>query len=539
MAKITKQLLVESLTVDPREIRRSGGKYLVEQRGGKMVVTLPATKCDFKNLNERNYSSALMEGVSKRSAQAFESRELLSSVNEHPAEPYVTPGQASHVVIGAWVENGVFYNEWEILETASGRDLRALIEAEVSFGVSIRGLGSVDYQGNILEDYEFLGTDCVAEPSASLRVRPTIKQQKREGHTMTRDKAGTLRWLNEQKILMDREAEGPDKIAVLQRAAAVEVALSECELGGRDLAEVYQSWKEIKDSAVKLINESKVDPAEAARSAELFEKLLARRNGQVKAMATGIAHMGQQVKQTKEIAAEQVRQAGLRVKAAQDRAARDAGVARGLQEALVAAEGRAEGLLALATEGRMAYRVAVREAARINVAYKFAVTEAAALAKGRKLIVRETAAPAPTVQADLAFFAEADRLAYPGADRPFGGSMEPMAAEGVNYRAVLSGAADGKTVLQIMREGGPAHSRQVGSFAELRAIALPESVDDAWLAANGFAAIAEDASVRGSLTEAKRVINNAQDRSKTPAEAPPSRYGAAYERGEVAFKGWL
>ena len=177
---MNKKLLVENATINPADVRRAGGRYLVESADGKLIVTLPVTKLDEKNLNERIYSTTIMEGAVGRAKAAFEARELLSSVHEHPTEtPYVTPGKASHVVTDAWVEGNLLYNKWEVLDTATGRDLRALIEADVAFGVSIRGLGSTDNYGNILDDYEFLGTDCVADPSAQLRVRAERVQENR------------------------------------------------------------------------------------------------------------------------------------------------------------------------------------------------------------------------------------------------------------------------------------------------------------------------------------------------------------------------
>ena len=167
-----KKLLVERAIIQPAYLSKTGATYLVESNGSTLVVKLPVTVLDEKNLNSRIYSTSIMENACRNARPAFEARELLSSVNEHPSETaYVTPGAASHVVTDAWVEGKHLYNKWEVLNTAAGRDLRALIEANVAFGVSIRGLGSVDNYGNILDDYEYLGTDCVSDPSARLRVK--------------------------------------------------------------------------------------------------------------------------------------------------------------------------------------------------------------------------------------------------------------------------------------------------------------------------------------------------------------------------------
>jgi len=255
-----KTLLVESAIrikpLDKKLYESSGGKsglgYIVETAAsGLLKVKLPATTLDQKNENGRNYSTSIMEGACQRTAKQFESRELLSSVNEHPEEPYVTPGQASHIVTNAWCENGHLWNEWEVMNTASGKDLRALIEAGASFGVSIRGLGSMDNYGNIQEDYEYLGTDCVGQPSARIRTNPTevnesaqpalatssasLNESRPQGTDTMKTKAEALKFVSEQSTLMKTES----LLEAAQRVMTVEGALAASSVPPKDLVECY------------------------------------------------------------------------------------------------------------------------------------------------------------------------------------------------------------------------------------------------------------------------------------------------------------
>lgn len=177
MAK--KTLLVESAIKVGKQgttLQESTGRpgYIVESSDqGKLIVRLPVTVLDEKNENGRVYSRSIMESAMGRTKKSFESRELLSTADEHPEEPYPAPIRSSHIVVDSWCENdGYMWNRWEILETRNGQDLRALIESGASFGVSIRGLGSMDNFGNIMDDYEYLGTDCVGQPSARIRTAP-------------------------------------------------------------------------------------------------------------------------------------------------------------------------------------------------------------------------------------------------------------------------------------------------------------------------------------------------------------------------------
>lgn len=553
-----KQLLIETIEVKPNQVGKgSTGGYVAESIGGKLIVTLPATVCDKKNLNERVYSSALMEGVAKRSKNAFESRELLSSVNEHPSDPYVTPGQASHVVIDAWVQEGVFYNKWEILETATGKDLRALIESGVSFGVSIRGLGSVDYNGNIQEDYDYLGTDCVAEPSAQLRVRPEIvkesatvpgKNSSNNGFTKEskdmKDKASVTRYLSEQKVLMQSEMQGENKVAAFQRAASVEEVLAESSLQGKDLAEVFTLWEGIKKDCL--------DVKEAAASEDksaLYGKVIEQRNKQLNTMAKNITQVTQQLQETKVAAATKVNASDRRAKTAEAQLKHAVKESAKLKAENAKLRARNDSLLAEMVKKNFAYRLAVKEAAKLNFAYKVAVQEAARVAKGKKLIVVKEAKKALT-ESMFTFFTDADYQSFAGAGRPFG-KMEPMIAEGNNYQAVLAGTDDGATQVQIFTEDGSMWAKPVNEWSEFVgqvANELPETVDAAKLQAMGFENLSGgfgESKAKSFKTAAKkptvqesskgRVIDN----GRGSKEEKPAVQESAFERGEHKIPGWL
>jgi len=402
MAKI---VLIESkaFTVNPHEIIRSGGKYLVESSGGKMTVTLPMTKLNEKNLNGRTYSTFIMESAIRNAKKLFEGREMLSSVNEHPTEPYVTPGEASHVVTEAWVDGDMLYGKWEVLETHNGKNLRALVEAGVAFGVSIRGLGSMDNYGNILEDYELLGCDCVGEPSAQLRVRPQVVENlDKDGgnpdnkptvkESKMANKDVNLKYLSEQRILMQNEAKGEDKLAVFQRAAVVEAAIAGSGLSGRDLVDVHNEWDKIKKESFALVTESNSAEDKAAlqnESVELLKKLLEKRTAQVKAMASGLTQISEQLKGTKAVTqkalAETRSKADVARRVDETRAKRSNAVVGGLLK-------ENQELLALATTNELKYRLSVKEAAMENKAYRLAVREAAGLAKRLAVVEAELAA---------------------------------------------------------------------------------------------------------------------------------------------------
>jgi hypothetical protein len=413
-----KKLLVEHVTINPGAVSAAGGRYLVESSGGRMTVTLPVTTLDVKNLNERTYSSTVMEGAIGRAKNAFEGRELLSSVNEHPTETaYVTPGAASHVVVGAWNEGGLMYNRWEILDTAAGRDLRALVEANVAFGVSIRGLGSTDNYGNILDDYEFLGCDCVADPSAQLRVKAEVVAENRarataifnqpairtEGSKTMKTRESLEKFLNEQRVLLTADL-GQSRIAAYQRLTQVETAIAEAQLPAADLARVYQRWETIKGEFTTQLESAPATtasvttaaPVAEAQELALVRKLLESRTQQLRTMMGSVKVMSGRLRESAAKKTVATRMVEGRTDSTQRAAARrDAHQLKLLQAENVRLKAALETSELRAAKFAYGMQVAIAEAAKNDYATRVAVSEAARLTVANGIV--KPAAPVVAV----------------------------------------------------------------------------------------------------------------------------------------------
>jgi hypothetical protein len=176
---MTKKLFIEKsgcvLTVSKKSLTES--VRLLEDNGGAMIVRgVPATILDEKNLNGRIYS---FQEMSKAVAECkqngiFESRMLTCTADDHPETSFVKPIDASHVVIDSYIKetNGkkVLFNDWLVLDTVNGRNLKALLKDGVGVGTSIRGLGVLNESSLQIEEYQYLGTDVVGQPSAGTYI---------------------------------------------------------------------------------------------------------------------------------------------------------------------------------------------------------------------------------------------------------------------------------------------------------------------------------------------------------------------------------
>src|SRR6516164_2370154 len=136
------------------------------------LIGVPATIVDSKNGNGRTYSTKVIEkalGTLKKN-KAFENKKMLCAADDHPKESYVPPIRASHVVTNAYLKEidgkKHLLNDWLVLNTDNGKNLKSLINAGVSIGTSIRGLGQLDEETKHVQEYDYLGTDAVRNPSA-------------------------------------------------------------------------------------------------------------------------------------------------------------------------------------------------------------------------------------------------------------------------------------------------------------------------------------------------------------------------------------
>jgi len=118
--------------------------------------------------NGRRYCHVIWENNIERLRPNLESRKVLGEL-DHPTDGRTALQRASHVVTDIRLEGDQVMGETEILDTAKGRDLKAILKAGVPVGISSRGYGSTkpgkDGIEEVQEDYKLVTFDFVAEPA--------------------------------------------------------------------------------------------------------------------------------------------------------------------------------------------------------------------------------------------------------------------------------------------------------------------------------------------------------------------------------------
>ena len=158
-----KQVLIETQAFKVSPIQ------LTEQRapsGNPLVEGILAT-AEVKNGNGRYYAKDLWEREIDKYKEVVKENRATGEL-DHPDSSIINLKNVSHIIRDMWWDGDHVVGKIEILPTASGNILRALIENKVQVGVSSRGMGSLKQVGEVMEvqdDFELLCWDFVSTPS--------------------------------------------------------------------------------------------------------------------------------------------------------------------------------------------------------------------------------------------------------------------------------------------------------------------------------------------------------------------------------------
>mgnify|MGYP001450620852 FL=1 len=137
-----------------------------KENGNIMVEGILAT-AEVKNGNGRYYPRELWERELDKYQESINNRTATGEL-DHPESQVINLKNVSHLVREFWWNGDQVMGKIEILPTPSGQILEALIKAGVTVGVSSRGMGSLEQNGNVMEvqdDFELLCWDFVSTPS--------------------------------------------------------------------------------------------------------------------------------------------------------------------------------------------------------------------------------------------------------------------------------------------------------------------------------------------------------------------------------------
>lgn len=167
------KLLVETISTPVEVITESSkeGEQKYKIRG----VMLEA---DVKNKNGRLYPKIIMEkAVDIYNKEKIQTNRAWGQL-EHVSDPQIHLDRVSHLLTKLEMRGSDGYGEAELLEdTPMGRIAIALTKRGV-IGTSTRGVGTMQNDGTVNDDYTIAAVDLVADPSASRSLVETVRESK-------------------------------------------------------------------------------------------------------------------------------------------------------------------------------------------------------------------------------------------------------------------------------------------------------------------------------------------------------------------------
>ena len=147
-------------------------KRLVEaslRENKSLVVKGVIQRAEAKNQNGRIYPREILEREIKKYAEGpIKERRALGEL-DHPESSVINLQNVSHNVTKVKMVGDDVYGEVEILSTPAGNILKELFRNGITVGISSRGMGSVQENGNgtveVQDDFELLCFEFVSTPS--------------------------------------------------------------------------------------------------------------------------------------------------------------------------------------------------------------------------------------------------------------------------------------------------------------------------------------------------------------------------------------
>ena len=168
-------ILIETNIFQPTKGLLSEGK--TSNRGLPLVEGILAT-AEVKNGNGRYYPRKLWEREISKYMNSVKENRALGEL-DHPETTVINLKNVSHNITELWWDGDHIMGKIEILPTPSGNILKALIESNITVGVSSRGTGSLKQGASVLEvqdDFDLLCFDFVSTPSNPGSYMTVIKE---------------------------------------------------------------------------------------------------------------------------------------------------------------------------------------------------------------------------------------------------------------------------------------------------------------------------------------------------------------------------
>jgi len=134
---------------------------------GAVIMTGILQQANTRNGNGRTYPVQVLRREMDNYQKWIQDNRALGEL-DHPEDSVINLRNASHMVTQTWWDGDTVLGKVKILDTPSGKILKALIKDGVKLGISSRGLGSVSESNGetvVEDDFQLICFDFVSDPS--------------------------------------------------------------------------------------------------------------------------------------------------------------------------------------------------------------------------------------------------------------------------------------------------------------------------------------------------------------------------------------
>lgn len=176
------KLLVDTMSFHCQVLEESS-----QVPGAKYIARGEFARSDRATENKRLYTRSLWEREIGRLGNQLRENKVYGEL-DHPMDGRTQLKRASHIVTDLHLEGDVVVGTAHIMDTSNGRELKAILDAGGSVGVSSRGFGTTkpNLKGEdvVQDDYKLMTFDFVAEPAMS-SAYPKVSTESRGEDTST------------------------------------------------------------------------------------------------------------------------------------------------------------------------------------------------------------------------------------------------------------------------------------------------------------------------------------------------------------------
>ncbi len=158
--------LKENMTFDQAQVLLEGGG-LNEATGKPKDLYMKGifVQGGVRNHNQRVYPVHEIRSAVEQLNEVLRRGESILGEADHPEELNINIDRVSHMITEMYMDGANGIGKLKIVPTPMGNIVRTLLESGVKLGVSSRGSGNVDHNGDV-SDFEIVTVDVVARPSA-------------------------------------------------------------------------------------------------------------------------------------------------------------------------------------------------------------------------------------------------------------------------------------------------------------------------------------------------------------------------------------